>query len=87
LFWDKQGKPCLEYYDGGGKTYSMVKAGRKFEHYAYGMEQLVEKVGDFNRNEVDKMFVAMLNWPKSRPSNRVRRSEPEEEVEQTEEPV
>jgi hypothetical protein len=82
LFWDKEGMPCLEYSDGGGKTYSMVKAGRKLEHYAYGMEQLEDKIGeDFNKNEVNKIFVAMRNWPKSRPSKPFRRWTTDDESE------
>jgi hypothetical protein len=88
LFWDKAGKPCLEYSDGGGKTYSMVKAGRRLEHYAYGIEQLEKMDGEhFNKNEVHKMFVAMRDWPKSRPSSRVQGSEAEEGEGETQEPV
>jgi hypothetical protein len=87
LFWDKDGKPCLEYSDGGGKTISMVKAGRRLEHYAYGIEQLYDKFSNFNPMVLHEISVAMRNWPTSRPSKKVQSSEPEEEVAQTEEPV
>ena len=72
LFWDKQGKPCLEYVDGSSETISMVRSGHKLEHYAYAMEQLEEKLGaDFNTKVVNQVFVTMRNWPVSERSKPV----------------
>jgi len=72
LFWDNTAKPCLEYSDGGGGTFSMIKSGRKLDHYAYGIEQLKDKLDDdFSMKVVNEMVVAMRNWPKSRPSKPV----------------
>jgi len=66
LFWDKAGKPCLEYSDGDGNPSSMVRAGHKLEHYAYGMEQMEEKLGeDFHAKVVHEMVMTMRNWSRT----------------------